>query len=171
MANIECIHEEDVLTAVGTGRWPDRADAELRAHVAQCDVCRDLVAVTAAFHDQDAADQRVLPDASLIWWRSQIRAREEAARTAARPITVAQALSFASVIGVLGLIVGATSSWMQVGMVWAGRMLAWLDPRKITVPESVVTLAADHALLIGLAGVAVLMLPVGLYFAIRDPRG
>ena len=43
-ARFECPHESDVLTAVYTRRWPDRADETLRAHVATCEICRDLAA-------------------------------------------------------------------------------------------------------------------------------
>ena len=42
MKPIECRFEEDVLMYVGTGRWPDRAPAEVTAHAATCEICRDL---------------------------------------------------------------------------------------------------------------------------------
>jgi lysylphosphatidylglycerol synthetase-like protein (DUF2156 family) len=169
-----CPREDDVLVAVGTGRWPDRTDAELRAHVVQCAVCADLVTVTHAFKtnldDADAQDRRVLPDGSLVWWRAQLRAREEAARVATRPITAAQAISFASVVGVLGLIVGATSSWLQAGMHWIAGVLVWLDPRGLSVPPALVTAAAEHAWLVGMIAMVFLLVPVGLYLATREPR-
>src|ERR1700719_2682527 len=105
MEHCECTHEADVLTAVDTGRWPDRADADLRAHVATCAICQDVVAVGQAFR-KDAGRPVSPPDASLVWWRAQMQAREEATRLAARPITVAQAIAFASVVGVLGALLG-----------------------------------------------------------------
>src|SRR2546430_2097745 len=101
MNPIDCDHEDDVLIAVDTGRWPERADAELRAHVAACDVCRDVVEVALAFREDEVAPGP-MPDASRVWLQSQIRARADAARLAERPISVAQAVAFACIVGVLG---------------------------------------------------------------------
>src|SRR6478672_11658013 len=101
MARVECVHEADVLTAVTTRRWPHRVESELRDHVMTCDVCADLVAVLAAFDGEaDAAIARTrVPDSAIVWWKSQMRARQEAARLAVRPITVAQAVAFAMALG------------------------------------------------------------------------
>src|SRR6476659_2906075 len=90
MTPIECSHEDDVLAAVNTGRWPDRVDDDLAAHVASCELCRELLAIAPMFAETAAMPQRPLPDASLVWLRSQMRAREEATRLAERPISVAQ---------------------------------------------------------------------------------
>ncbi|HSC27341.1 MAG TPA: hypothetical protein VLD67_08710, partial [Vicinamibacterales bacterium] len=45
---VECGREQDVRDALASGRWPDRCDEDLRAHVAACDVCQDTVVVVAA---------------------------------------------------------------------------------------------------------------------------
>src|SRR3954453_5394093 len=111
MPRAECLHEADVLTAVKKRRWPDRVEPELRVHVMTCDVCADLVAVLAAFqgeddHEAGLARTRV-PDSAIVWWKSQLRARQDAERLAVRPITVAQAVAFATAIGVMGAVFGA----------------------------------------------------------------
>jgi hypothetical protein len=171
MTTSTCPREDDVLVAVGTGRWPDRADADLCAHVKQCAVCSDLLTVTRAFAARDEGrDQRILPDASLVWWRSHLRAREEAARLAVRPITVAQAVSFASVVGMLGVIVGATSSWLQAGLRWGAGLFARFELPEVNVPAALSVAATDHVWLIAVAGTFVLLVPVGLYLATREPR-
>ena len=172
MKIIECAHEDDVLAAVNTGRWPERAEQELRAHVAGCAICQDVVSVAAAFLDSDAEDARSprLPESSYVWLRAQVRAREEATRLAARPITVAQAVAFASIVGVLGAVAGATSSWLQAGAHWLSATALRFDPRGWTVPASLTAVAADHQLLIAAVGTCLLLLPIGIYFAIRDPR-
>jgi len=96
MTSIDCSYEDDVLTAVNTGRWPDRVDDDLTAHVASCELCRELVAIAPLFAEAAATPQRALPDASVVWLRSQMHAREEATRLAERPISVSQAVAFAS---------------------------------------------------------------------------
>ena len=45
---VDCCREDDVLDALTSGRWPDRADDELRAHVAACAICADVVEVASA---------------------------------------------------------------------------------------------------------------------------
>ena len=43
----------------------------------------------AFFEDRDCAQaEAVVPSSSAVWWRAQIRAREEAARVATRPDAV-----------------------------------------------------------------------------------
>ena len=176
MKPFECASEDEVLAAVGTSRWPDRVDAELRAHVAQCAVCRDLVAVAVAFAapESSAAGAHVpsprLPDSGVVWLRAQMRARQEAARTAVRPITVAQALSFASVIGLFGVLLGASSAWLQRGVRGLMAMVHVLDPRGLTVPASLVVALSEHATLIASTGAILLLIPAALYLAMREPR-
>lgn len=53
-------------------------------------------------HELAGRQARVrVPPAELVWMRAQMRAREEAARKAARPILIAQALGIAVSVGLL----------------------------------------------------------------------
>src|SRR5262245_25873999 len=124
MSALDCIHEEDVRAAVQTGRWPERVDAELRAHLENCEVCQDTVTVTLAFLQVDDVPQRVLPDSATVWLKAQRRARAEATRKAQQPISVFQAVAFAAIVGVLSAILGASSSWLQDVMRAVGPGLA-----------------------------------------------
>ncbi len=169
MSRFECAHEADVQTAVATGRWPHRADEALRAHVDGCAVCQDVVMVTTAFEDVDgAARPQPVPESAVVWWRSQMRARADAARVAARPITIAQALSFASIVGLLGAVIGATSPWLQQGVKWLAEIPSMLGVKTTALPSTVVTIAADHAVMIGAVGVCLLVMPLAVYFALRE---
>jgi anti-sigma factor RsiW len=92
---VDCPREQDVIDALTTGQWPDRCAGELKAHVAACDGCRDLVAILAPLGESWAGariDAHV-PASGMVWWRAQMRARQEAARAAARPITVVQGIA------------------------------------------------------------------------------
>jgi hypothetical protein len=94
-----CIREPEILEAV----LADRLTEELRAHAATCAVCGDFVWVATAVHDEFGNAQRRarVPAAHVVWLRAQMRAREEAERTAARPIVFTQALTIAGLIGLL----------------------------------------------------------------------
>ena len=123
MPRVDCPHEADVLMMVTTGRWPDRAPEELRAHASTCDICADI-ALIAQVIDDDAAMMPAppLPSAGTVWWRAQLRARQEAAKDVGRPITVAQGVLLAVVGGVAGAVFGATTGWFQrvLSRVWGG---------------------------------------------------
>ena len=116
MSPIECPFEDDALTAVTTNRWPERVEPALREHVSGCAICTDIIAIAPLLaEDADVARQQAnVPDAGLIWWRAQMRARAEAARTAVRPITVAQAVGFAAAVG-LGIVVAVSSRVFRAG--------------------------------------------------------
>lgn len=128
MNHYDCEFESDVVAAVTQSRWPDRVDSQLREHAAQCFVCRDVVVAATAIEElQMEPGPEALPSANRVWWLAQLRVRREAARTAAKPITVTQLLAVSCAIGLLGACFGATSGWFQSAL---RRVSAWLsDPR------------------------------------------
>jgi len=168
MNSFTCPCEDDVLAAVNTGRWPDRVDRDLSAHVDACEICRELVMVARAFAEPDVASIAPAPDASLVWLRAQVRARAEATQLAERPITVAQAVAFASMIGVLGAVLGATSTWLQTGVRWAMAMAAAVRPQALQASADLGALLAEHAIVAVTVGVAILAMPVALYLGLRE---
>jgi hypothetical protein len=168
----ECPHEADVLTAVSTRRWPDRAPAELVAHAAGCPVCADVLAVASAFEDdlEQAPPMPRPPDATVVWLRAQMRARIEAERLAARPITVAQAIGLAAGVGVLGAVFGASATWFQSGLsaVWGG-VKAAASIQAPALPPALVSIASAHGLVFAGAIVGGLALAsLAVYLTLRE---
>jgi len=92
MSRTECVCEQEVLDAITAGRWPDRLSEELSAHVATCSICSDLglVAQSLSADYQDALSDVRVPTAGLVWWKAEIRARQDAVKTVNRPIRWAQ---------------------------------------------------------------------------------
>ena len=161
----ECPREQDTLDAIAARRWPGRDD-ELSAHIATCAICADLAAVAAALRDDwdHVADLPPLPAAEVVWWRAQVRARTEAARLAARPITVLQAISAATAVGiVLALSTFATTPVVGAGQ-WLGGVWSWL-PRMAVDLE-----VAGHVMRATVLGVGVwlVLLPVAVYLASEE---
>ena len=113
----ECRRESELLEAISSDRWPDACDEDLRNHVGACAVCTDVLEVAGSLQDdyRSAIGEVQVPSASLVWWRAELRARHEAARTAARPITIVQAFAAASAVGVVlalaGLLVPVIQGW------------------------------------------------------------
>ena len=154
----ECPRESDVLDAVASARWPDRARPELVAHVAACPVCADVAIVAQALRgDQDAAwEEASVPPAGQVWWRAEMRARQEAIRAASRPIAIAQSVAAVLVLGLTLVAGGVAWPWIQ-------RYLATVRVTEVSLVASPFVLP----LLVALGTLAVVA-PVALYLVLSD---
>jgi hypothetical protein len=112
----------ELVAAHGAG-WQRDANPDLVVHAASCEVCRDLADVSAALRDDAAMLERqpALPGAGLVWWRANIRARLEAARTAERPLSLASGAAAAAIAGAAPAI--AAGLWPLVPA-WPGAAFA-----------------------------------------------
>jgi hypothetical protein len=74
----------------------------------ECLDCAEAAALVALMREEFEHTQQHarVPTPEIVWWRTQMRAREEAARRAARPILLSQALALAALIGLLVSVVG-----------------------------------------------------------------
>jgi hypothetical protein len=104
----DCTREIETFDAISSGAWPDACDDSLRAHVATCAICSDVAEVAGALiDDRDAAlRQALVPPSGVVWWRMQMRARNEAAQSARRTVIAVQAAVFAAVLGIALAILG-----------------------------------------------------------------
>ncbi len=97
---MHCEKEEEVIRAraegllAGDGEPARRltGGAALREHVTLCPVCQEALFLAELFErDQRALGaQASLPEADLIWWKAQLRARREAVRRAEAPVVFAE---------------------------------------------------------------------------------
>ena len=169
MTPVDCEFEAEVLSATLQSRWPERVGVQLRAHVAGCAICSDVIAVAVALDDarEDTRASAVVPDSGRVWWLAQLRARREAAAAAGRPITAAQVIALACAMGLLGACFGATSKWFQSALGWAASAIAGLKMQAL-LPSAGALLAEHGALVIAMAAIVVLV-PAAVYLAVlRD---
>jgi hypothetical protein len=157
MKPLECEFEADTLAAALQSRWPERVDAQLRAHVAACAICSDVVAIATAidYSREDLRAQAVVPDSGRVWWLAQLRERREAAETAGRPISAAQVVAFACAVGLLGACFGATSTWFQSALRWIASSL----------PSATVLLVQHSALVLAMA-LVLFLVPTAVYLVL-----
>ena len=75
---------------------------------ADCPQCGPLVQLAQQIREEFEHTTRAarVPTPEIVWWRAQMRAREEAARKAARPILFTQAIAIAALIGLLVSVAG-----------------------------------------------------------------
>jgi hypothetical protein len=159
-----CPHETDVFDLVWTGQWPARADSRLRAHVAECAICADLLIVSSAIGQLDASEAAVkLPDAGAVWYSAQLRARHELSHRAARPVLVAEMAAFACIVG------GLSFSWRLMGpsvSTWLAAM-PWPEAPALPRWSDLVALASTPTFpwMAGAACAWALVIPTALYIA------
>jgi hypothetical protein len=143
---MNCDRELEVWRAVDARHWPDRCDEELRAHVAACTGCADVVEVAAAMAEEHGATMRQahVPASGAVWWRTQLRVRQDAARTARRALNVIQTLVVAAALAIVAAMGG----------------FAW-------VPGLLMNVHWNLPLIVALAAPLALA-PVALYFAVTE---
>lgn len=173
-----CRHEQEVLDLLAIGAWPHRADSALQDHVTACDGCRTLVTVVDALAEYEARPATPhLPDARLVWHRAQMRARQDAARRAARPLVMAEITAVAVLVvlvlswtGGMALPVDRLAglpSAVVAGLVAAARSLpaTWQSAAEFARGQEASLAALGRPLLVAAAaGAALLGAAFGLSF-------
>lgn len=119
-------------------------DAEVEAIVAQA------IAAEASVARREAAP----PSSGVVWWRAQMRARQEAARAVERPLTIVHGVAIACGLGLLLTIAGIAAAAIKGSAGWVGSLyrsmatsadpLAAIDftSRWITLPMTAMLISA-----------------------------
>jgi hypothetical protein len=163
---LHCQYESDVLDAVASRRWPDRADAGLREHVAACEICLDAAEIALAFRDDGEAPGTV-PPSSVVWWKAQVRAREESARLATRPIVLVQGAATITAAAASVALAPAAAAWIRAGLESLGAG-GWSSiPSDISL-SWLLSAAAYTTLPLLAAGAWIVLAPVVVYLALDD---
>jgi uncharacterized membrane protein (DUF2068 family) len=114
MSPFTCTREREVSGLLHNGYWPQACPDDLRAHVASCRTCSELILVTVALQAsrKQTADLPRLEPPGAIWWRAQLRRRNAALETMSRPILGAQifAVVMAAVV-IVAVVVWQKKNW------------------------------------------------------------
>jgi hypothetical protein len=170
MSRPECRRELEVLGAAESGATPD-PESDLGRHFLECGVCVDLFEVARAIRDDRRlveGEARLQPGA-VVWWRSQLRARREAAERVNRPITALQAFAAACSVGVV----------LALGGVLVPPARQWFRDLPASVASSMPSVLGDlggfslvqsplQTLLVLALAAVLLALPVVLYLILSD---
>jgi hypothetical protein len=103
---------------------PELTDAEIEALVAAA------ITAEASLASHEAAP----PSSAVVWWRAQMRARQEAAKTVERPLTIVHGVAIACGVGLLLSVVGAIAGGVSGSSGWlAGTYQALAKDRLTTI--------------------------------------
>ena len=121
-----CLHSKEVGELLRGGQWPAGCGAELRAHVAECGNCSELVLLRTAMQGMRAEDMEAarLEAPGVIWWRAQLRRRNAVLQQVARPLKAAQLFAMAVVVSFAA---GFGVSEIRHSGEWMGRLesISW----------------------------------------------
>lgn len=159
-----CRREEELLAALGSGRWPEASDRDLLDHVAGCAECAVLAfAATAIDADRREGERHApLPPSGAVWWRMQMRMAREAEEAAARTVRRAHA---AIVLVTLGALTALLVTTKLLGVAWNWLLDAM--PRYAELPSIPHPNPSITILLIG--GAALLLIaPVIAWLAVTE---
>jgi len=160
-----CTRQPEVQELLARGHWPHACPPELRAHLADCRSCADLLLVTQAFQQSRAAAAAEvrLPAPGAIWWRAQLRRRNAAVERVGRPILGAYV--FALSITVL-VAAGLAISQARHGLRWLDWLMAWLGdalPTQMFSPSAWLSSGGSLMVLIPVFATVVLVGAVAVY--------
>ena len=126
---------------MNTTRTP-LTDAEIETIVA------DAIAQEAALAGSEAQP----PSSAIVWWRAQMRARQEATQLADKPITIVHALAIAAGIGLMLSLVGSAVAGVKGSAGWlsniAQSLAAAVDALPALSLTSPVVMAALTAMIV-----------------------
>jgi hypothetical protein len=141
-----CRREAEMLERLRNGR----PDAALGEHAAECPSCAEVMALAAAVLDDRATlmESAPLPGSGVVWWRTTMRLRREAARRALRIARLVQ----------VALVVAAVAA-----------SIALLVPKGTTI-DLPAALASIRwvAVPIFAIGALLIMAPVAVYFVVTE---
>ncbi len=112
-----------------------------------------LVAEAIAAEADAARREAQPPSSAIVWWRAQMRARQESARAVERPLTIVHALAIACGAGLLASAVGTAYSGLKgtlpslsgiYASIISGTALTSIDltSRWITLPMTAMLISA-----------------------------
>ena len=169
MMTCECIRERDVIEAISAQRWPDQVDPSLRLHASSCSICGDVIEVAIALREDCGREwqEARLPPSGVVWWRAHLRARDDAARTAAWPLAFIQGVA------------ASVAVWLAVSLlrtIAAADLAPWrtwfrdLTASALTIPDLAGVRQLTGIVPLGIVCLlaAWLLAPIAIYFAVVD---
>jgi hypothetical protein len=167
----ECTREDDVLDAIASGWGLPRMDHDLRGHIASCGSCAELLQVATALLDERelAWNEASVPPSGVVWWRAQLRAREDAARAAARPLAFFQGVAASVALWLVVTLVRAIPA-ADAGAAWRWTSHA-VSNLSIEWPDLTGLIAAAGSLplsIMCLLAASMMLAPIAIYLAAGD---
>jgi hypothetical protein len=168
VASNHCPREAETIRAAWGGR-AETFDADLAAHLAECEGCAEVAALARALHNDrdDACASAHPPSAGVVWWRAQRRVREEAARRAARPISFVHGIALGCAAAAAVAIVSLGAGGLQRYLAAFGGLSWWTSTGAPAVTPADAFASLPYGAMLVLAA-TLLLAPVAIYLALSE---
>lgn len=93
-----------------------------------------IIADAIAAEASSARREAQPPSSAIVWWRAQMRARQEAARAVERPLTIVHALAIACGVGLLFSLVGTAMVGVKGSIAWLTALYGSLTAPSTAAP-------------------------------------
>jgi hypothetical protein len=105
MSEVRCEREDELLDALGRGY----VNAELTAHIDVCAACTELRLVAGALLDDRAGAiaEAHVPTSAAMWYRMQLRSRQDAALRSRRSLLIGQTATLLIAISLIAAFFGS----------------------------------------------------------------
>jgi hypothetical protein len=164
-----CPHEAEVQAILRRGHWPEACDPEFRKHLETCRACAEQLLVLHAFHNArtHAMQATRLDHPNLIWWRAQLRRRNDALQRVSKPIATAQIFALC-----VAIFAGAALLIFQIrrGFSWSSLLPDSSGLSHLDALSFFASLTADWGLFLLLAGLGTLALLGGVVLYLAADR-
>lgn len=114
-----------------------RQDAELTDAEIEA-IVHEAIAAEASAARREADP----PSSAIVWWRAQMRARQEAARTVERPLMIVHAVAIACGLGLLLSVAGIAVALVKGTMGTISLQTIDLTSRWVTLPATAMVISA-----------------------------
>ena len=101
-------------------------------------IVRDAIAAEASSARREAAP----PSSAIVWWRAQMRARQEATKAVERPLTIVHAVAIACGLGLLLSIAGVAVALVKGTLATVSLATIDFTSRWITLPATAMLVSA-----------------------------
>jgi hypothetical protein len=125
-----------------------------------------IVAEAIAAEAACASSEAQPPSSAIVWWRAQMRARQEAAQLAEKPITIVHALAVAAGIGLMLSVVGYAIAGVKGSLGWLTGLGQSIAAAAVALPIDVTSRWMSVALTATL--VSALIASIAVYFIFAD---
>lgn len=137
-----CPREAEAQAVLRRGHWPDACEPELRQHIATCDRCSSRLLVLGTFQAARAESMQAvhLGHPGLLWWRAQLRRRNEALERVGKPAITGQIFALCISILTAAALLG---SQIRKGVDWPSWLPGWLPaPSALSASDALSLLAS-----------------------------
>jgi len=126
-----------------------------------------LIEEALAAEGARARSEAAPPSSAIVWWRAQMRARQEAVLAADRPITIVHALAIACGAGLALGLIGTAATWVRGSGGWLPSVYGSLAGAD--APFAAIDLTSRWVVVPMMAMlVSVLVASVAAYFILAD---